>query len=585
MSRSSRTAHDLSSLYPKSTTAQARSGAPSPVLTLIVLLSTLGILVYSAFLLNPQHRGDVLPYVMVLTAESVLVFHALLSMWTILAGSSDPRDFAYYRAHGKLFARGSTGPKSEWPLLIKGKERMADVFITTYGEDVNVIRKTVTAALQMRGRHITWILDDGDDDEVRDLAEELGARYVRRLSSGGAKAGNVNHALSLSNGEFFAIFDADFVPDPSFLVETVPFFIDPKVAFVQTPQTFANLHTHVAKGAGYMQTVFYRFIQPGRNRFNAAFCVGTNVLFRRTAIEDVDGMYTESKSEDVWTSIRLHERGWRSIYIPDVLAVGEAPESIEAYAKQQLRWATGGFEIMLTHNPLSRHRTLTTDQRIQYFVTGTFYLTGIAPMILLLVPAFEIYFDLRPMTVNVSVLGWFLYYAGFYVMQILLAFYTLGSFRWQTLTLAMVSFPIYVKALYNVLTGRDVGWQATGTARNNSPFNFVVPQTLFFLFLTLTSVVAILRDVANGVLTLATAWNLTNTFILGAFLLSVARDARLLRRGTGGLTAPDPEPEPDLPLTVIARPDTDLATLGPGRDSFDSFESLVKPVLSKGKTE
>ena len=554
MSSSSYPARDLKSRFPRSVTAQTRSGAPSPVLTLIVLLSTLGILVYSAFLLNPQHRGDVIPYVMVLIAESVLVFHALLSMWTILAGSSDPRDFNYYRAHSKLFPRGSTGPQTEWPFLMKGSELTVDVFITTYGESTEVIRKTVEAAIAMRGRHVTWVLDDGGHDEVRDLAIELGARYVRRLSSGGAKAGNVNHALTLAKGEFFAIFDADFVPDPSFLVETVPFFIDPKVAFVQTPQTFDNLHTNVARGAGYMQTVFYRFIQPGRNRFNAAFCVGTNVLFRRTAIEDVDGMYTESKSEDVWTSIRLHERGWRSIYIPDVLAVGEAPESIEAYAKQQLRWATGGFEIMLTHNPLSPRRTLTTDQRIQYFVTGTFYLTGIAPMILLLVPAFEIYFDLRPMTVSVSVLSWFLYYAGFYVMQILLAFYTLGSFRWQTLTLAMVSFPIYVKALYNVISGRDVGWQATGTARGNSPYNFVVPQMLFFLFLSLTSVVAIFRDIANGVLTLATAWNVTNTLILGAFLFSVARDARLLRRGTAdrNLAGRDSQPEP--PRTVVARP-------------------------------
>ena len=551
-------ARDLTSRFPRSATAQTRSGAPSPVLTLIVLLSTLGILVYSAFLLNPQHRGDIIPYVLVILAESILVFHALLSMWTILAGASDPRDFDYYRAHSKLFERGSIGPQSEWPFLIKGTEHTVDVFITTYGESLEVIRKTVTAALAMRGKHTTWILDDGKSDEVRDLAAELGARYVRRLSSGGAKAGNVNHALTLAKGDLFAIFDADFVPNEMFLVETVPFFIDPKVAFVQTPQTFANLHTTVAKGAGYMQTVFYRFIQPGRNRFNAAFCVGTNVLFRRAAIEDVDGMYTESKSEDVWTSIRLHERGWRSIFIPDVLAVGEAPESIEAYSKQQLRWATGGFEIMLTHNPLSPKRNLTTDQRIQYFVTGTFYLTGIAPLILLIVPSLEIYFDLRPMTVSISVLSWFLYYAGFYLMQILLAWYTLGSFRWETLTLSVVSFPIYVKALVNVLTGRDVGWQATGTARGSSPFNFVVPQMLFFLFLSLTSVVAVYRDISNGVPTLATAWNVTNTVILGAFLIAVARDARLLRRGTPG-PAPLHTHLPTEPRTVVARPaDYDL---------------------------
>jgi len=524
-------------------------------MTLIVLLSTLGILVYSAFLLNPSHRGDVIPYVLILIAESVLVFHALLSMWTILAGASDPRDFDYYRTHSKLFARGSKGPQSQWPFLIKGSECTVDVFITTYGENVDVIRKTVTAAVAMRGRHVTWVLDDGKSDEVRDLAAELGARYVRRLSSGGAKAGNINHALTLAKGQFFAIFDADFVPDDSFLVETVPFFIDTQVAFVQTPQTFGNLHTTVARGAGYMQAVFYRFIQPGRNRFNAAFCVGTNVLFRRAAIDDVGGIYTDSKSEDVWTSIKLHERGWRSVYIPDVLAVGEAPESIEAYSKQQLRWATGGFEIMLTHNPLSRKRNLTTDQRIQYFVTGSFYLTGITPLILLLVPSLEIYFDLRPVTVSVSVLTWFLYYAGFYVMQIVLAWYTLGSFRWETLTLAAVSFPIYVKALFNVLTGRDVGWQATGTARSNSPYNFVVPQMLFFLFLALTSVLAVIRDVTNGHATLAMAWNVTNTVILGAFLVSVTRDARMLRRGDDARLNTGPQSKRAPVRTVIVRPE------------------------------
>ena len=120
------------------------------------------------------------------------------------------------------------------------------------------------------------------------------------------------------------------------------------------------------------------------------------------------------------------------------------------------------------------------------------------------------------MNLTISVGTWLLYYAGFYLMQIVLAWYTLGSFKWQTLTLATVSFPIYIKAFLNVLKGKDVGWQATGTARGSSPFNFIMPQVLFFVFLFLTSLVAIWRDVDNGVLTLATAWNVTNTVILGA---------------------------------------------------------------------
>ncbi|MCU1544494.1 MAG: glycosyl transferase family 2 [Microbacteriaceae bacterium] len=499
-----------------------------------MLIGTGGILLYAGFLLNPASRGDWLPYVMVIGAESVLIFQALLSMWTILSGSQDPRDFGFHRAKAGLFRTRDIerlSDASQRPMYLDGARATVDVFITTYGESIDAIRKTVTAAAAIRGEHITWILDDGKSDEVRTLAEELGARYVRRLSSGGAKAGNVNHALSLAGGDYFAIFDADFVPRPEFLEETVPFFSDEHVAFVQTPQKYGNLHNVISRGAGYMQSVFYRFIQPGRNRFNAAFCVGTNVIFRRAAIDEVGGMYTDSKSEDVWTSLMLHEAGWRTIYIPTVLAVGDAPDTVEAYTKQQLRWATGGFEILLTHNPLSRKRRLSLDQRLQYLVTASFYLTGICPLLLLLVPPMEIYFDLRPMNLSTTVLTWALYYGGFYVMQIVLAFYTMGSFRWETLMLATASFPIYVAALWNVIAGKEQRWSATGDkSKASSPFNFMIPQVLFFVFLLLTSVVAIARDLDNGVLTLATGWNVTNTIILGSFVFAASREARIGRR-------------------------------------------------------
>ena len=505
--------------------------AQSPSLVILVLIATLGILAYASFLLNPASRGDWLPYTLVIVAETILILQALLSMWTILSASQDPRDFAFHDAKAKLFWErqilrdGQTNTPSRWNMYLGATEATTDVFITTYGEPVHIIRDTVTAALAMHGSHVTWVLDDGRSDEVRDLASELGARYVRRLSSGGAKAGNVNHALSLSKGRFFAIFDADFVPSPEFLTETIPFFSRDEVAFVQTPQTYGNLHNVISRGAGYMQSVFYRFIQPGRNRFNAAFCVGTNVIFRRAAIEDVGGIYTDSKSEDVWTSLMLHERGWHTIFIPMTLAVGHAPDTVESYTKQQLRWATGGFEILIRHNPLSHKRKLSLDQRLQYLVTASFYLTGICPLLLMVVPALEIYFDLRPMNLSTTVVTWVLYYAGFYVMQILLAFYTMGSFRWETLMLATVSAPIYLAALINVLTGKEQSWSATGDrSKVSSPFNFMIPQVLFFVFLLLTSVVAVFRDIDNGVLTLATGWNVTNTIIMGSFVAAALRE-------------------------------------------------------------
>ncbi len=525
-------AHDLRRVdrFDPTTRRELTRNPYSPVMILLVLVATGGILAYTVFLLNPANRGDWLPYLLVIGAEALLVGHALLAMWTILAGSRSPRDEGYYSVRRTLFGDHTPTPahrpSSDWPLLIHSEPVNVAGVITCYGEPAEVIARTAEAARDLWGRHTTWILDDGQSDEVRDLAAALGVNYLRRLSSNGAKAGNINHALSVVSCDYFCVFDADFVPRPDFLYETLPFFGDANVAFVQSPQSYGNLHNLVARGAGYMQTVFYRFIQPGRNHFNAAFCVGTNVVFRRAAVDDIGGIYTDSKSEDVWTSLMIHERGWRTVYVPEVLAVGDAPDTIEAYTKQQLRWATGGFEILFTHNPLSPRHPLTMDQRLMYLVTATHYATGIMPGVLMLVPALEIFFDLRPVMLGTSLASWLLFYAGFYVMQVLLAFYTLGSFRWQVLLLAAASFPIYTRALVNAFIGKEQKWHVTGArAEKVSPFNVVRPQVYAFTFLVLTGAVGIWRDIENGQFALATAWSLTNAAFLGAFLLVALREA------------------------------------------------------------
>jgi cellulose synthase (UDP-forming) len=534
--------------------ATENKAAQSPTLSLFVLVATAGVLAYTLFLFNPDNRGDWLPYALVIVAEVVLVAQALVSMWTILAGGQDPRGFTFHHAQERLFDGGLTDEKGalhlpeRWPMFIGEKQIAVDVLITVYGEDIEKVRKTTVAALAIRGAHTTWILDDGRSDAVKDLAAELGAHYVRRLSGNGAKAGNVNHALTLAKGDYFAIFDADFVPKPDFLYETIPFFIDDDVAFVQTPQAYGNMNSLVSRGAGFMQSVFYRFIQPGRNRFNAAFCVGTNVVFRRTAIDDIGGMNTESKSEDVWTSLQLHERGWRSIYIPVTLAIGDAPETVEDYTKQQMRWASGGFEILMQRNPLSPRTRLTLDQRLQYTVTATHYLVGITPLLLLLVPPLEIFFDLRPVDLTVTPLTWFLFYAGFYGLQMLLAFHTMGRFRIETLVLATVSFPIYISALLNVFSGKEQKWHVTGRGgKRSSPFNFMIPQVMVFFFLFLTSLVAISKDIDHQNLTLATAWNVTNTVAIGVFIGAAFREShrakaadRLTRQTTWRVTETAP---------------------------------------------
>ncbi len=510
---------------------EATRSRNSPAVLALTILATIGVMVYTAFLLQIDNRGDMLPWLLVLGAELILVFLGLMSMWTMLAGYNKGPSYAFNEAQRRLYNPrrnvdlGIADNATAWPLFLNRRQVDVDVFITVFGEDLGTIRRTVTAALAMKGRHGTYVLDDGNSDDVRALAAELGAGYIRRLTRLGAKAGNVNHALSITHGEFFLILDADFVVKPEMLEETLPAMADDTFAFVQTPQVYGNLHTTIARGAAYMQSMFYRYIQPGRNEFNAAFCVGTNVLFRRKAVKEIGGMYTGSKSEDVWTSLLLHERGWKSLFVPQALAIGKAPETIEAYSKQQLRWATGGFEILLSHNPLSPKRRLTLDQRLMYFVTSTHYLSGIATGLLLFVPALEIFFDLRPIAVAVGPLEWALYYSGFYVLQILLSALILGTFRLEVLLLAAASFPIYIKAFRNALYGIDVKWSVTGTTGGRtSAFNFIIPQVLTFIFLLITSAVGIWRDLLQSTMNVATFWSLVNTLVLGLFVLTAWRE-------------------------------------------------------------
>jgi cellulose synthase (UDP-forming) len=319
------------------------------------------------------------------------------------------------------------------------------------------------------------------------------------------------------------------VADPTILYETIPFFENDNLAFVQTPQFYDNQNNFVSTAANFMQNVFYSLIQSGKNRFNAAFCVGTNVVFRRSAVESIGGMVTKSKSEDIWTSLHLHEHGYDSVYIPTVLAVGKTPETLMAYSKQQLRWATGSFEIFLRSNPLLR-RHLTVDQRLQYFATTSYYFVGFSVLLLLLLPPLQIFFNLSPIATTIPIWQWALMYSGFYVSQLVLAFYTMGGFKLKTLMLSNVSFPIYIKAFFNALMRRDQAWHATNTVSYDSPFNYVRIQVYVFVFLLLTSIVGAIKALYTDQLSISLVWNALNTFVFGYFVFMAFSEGRELKK-------------------------------------------------------
>jgi cellulose synthase (UDP-forming) len=203
------------------------------------------------------------------------------------------------------------------------------VLVPTYNEPFEVLLPTVSAAVAIRLEHETWLLDDGHREWVCAMADELGVRYVAREVRSFAKAGNINAALEQVDADHVVVLDADHVAAPDSLTHTLGYFEDPTVAMVQTPQDFYNDDSFehdstlggVRRGGRRTyceQGLFYRVLQPGRNRWNAAFSCGSNSVFRVSALRDVGGFAVESITEDIHTSLRLHRRGWRTAYHDEV---------------------------------------------------------------------------------------------------------------------------------------------------------------------------------------------------------------------------------------------------------------------------
>ena len=247
-----------------------------------------------------------------------------------------------------------------------------DVYIPVYDESVSLVRKTARAAINRDYPHKTYVLDDGAREELRHMCEEIGAGYILRPQHDHAKAGNLNHALQQTGGEIIAVFDCDHLPQKNFLLRTVGYFNDPKMGFVQTPQCFYNIGNvqdskYEGEGKRWDEVdFFYRVIQPGKDRWNAAYFCGTNGLIRRKALEQTGGFDFRTITEDLLTSIRIHANGWKSAYHNEMLATGLAATDITSYWKQRLRWAIGNLRVLAYCNPLVV-RGLSIPQRICYF--------------------------------------------------------------------------------------------------------------------------------------------------------------------------------------------------------------------------
>jgi cellulose synthase/poly-beta-1,6-N-acetylglucosamine synthase-like glycosyltransferase len=312
-------------------------------------------------------------YALCVVLPSLYGLNALVLIWLYLRHRHDPR------------------PTPPWPT----QWPQVTVQLPIYNELHTVERLLTTAAAldYPRDRLEIQLLDDSTDG-TRQVAARTIARlrrqgidavHITRPERAGFKAGALANGLTMAKGALIAIFDADFLPPPSFLRSVVPHFADPTVGCVQTRWAHLNrgysllTHTQALGVDGH-------FVVEQTARSRAGLFInfnGTAGVWRRTCVEDAGGWQDDTLTEDLDLSYRAQLRGWRIAYLPDVVVPAELPVQIDGFKRQQARWAQGSTQTALKMlGPLLR-----SDQPWRVKLEGIAHLSSylVHPLMLLTV--------------------------------------------------------------------------------------------------------------------------------------------------------------------------------------------------------
>ncbi|OII61005.1 glycosyl transferase [Streptomyces sp. CC53] len=396
-------------------------------------------------------------------------------------------------AHATLMARD--------PVPVRPEPGTRVAFLTTYvpgKEPLAMVRATLEGAVRMRhdGTLHVWLLDEGDDEQAKALCAELGVHHFTRkgvldwnrswgVHKARTKHGNYNAWLARHGGgyDYFASVDTDHVPLPNFLERMLGYFRDPDVAFVVGPQVYGNYASAVTKAAESQQFLFHALIQRAGNRYRAPMFVGTNNVVRVAAVLQVGGLY-DSVTEDMATGFEMHRRRnprtgrhWRSVYTPDVLAVGEGPASWTDFFTQQLRWSRGTYETLLKQYWKAPFR-MPAGRLLNYSLMLVYYpMTAVNWFLGVL--SCTLYLWLGASGTQVSSSVWMMLYSDAAALQIGLYLWNRrhnvsphepeGSGGLAGMAMSALSAPVYLKSLAAALLRTSGRFVVTPKGRQASP--------------------------------------------------------------------------------------------------------------------
>ena len=381
------------------------------------------------------------------------------------------------------------------PVEVKAPAQMRVAMITLCvpsSESMGVIRKQLQALTRVEYPHDSWVLDEGDSPEVRAMAEACGVRYFSRRGVArwnqpeppfqvATKAGNVNawldHVAAIDEDyEVFVQMDIDHVPRPDYLDRVLGYFTDSHVAWVQAPSVCGNLDNWAARGLAEQDLIFQGPLQMGfYGATETPFIIGSHTTYRTAAIREIGG-FQPTRAEDHLDTVMLAAHGYRGVFVPELIAVGDGPHNFATYLRQQFAWAHSMIEIFLRRTPrLIRRYSL--GQAVQFLFCQSWYtLWSVSLGLLWMLPAIAL-FAHRPIA-DVSVGEFLLYFLPVPLTSSLMWCSTRRWFQpvglrlsWRGVILEIARWPVVLWALVNVVLRikRDYMITPKGVAGQQGP--------------------------------------------------------------------------------------------------------------------
>jgi cellulose synthase (UDP-forming) len=381
------------------------------------------------------------------------------------------------------------------PSRTSARSYSVDVLTTAMpGEPFAMFEQTLTAIQSMKRPHRTFLLDGGNDPALRAVCERLSVKHVDCSNVAGAKAGKINHCLERhASSDIVLVIDPDHRPRPDLLDRALPWFDDPKIGFVQVVQAYYNTaESFVADGAAEETFGFYGPTLLGLNGLGIPTAIGANCIFRRAALDSIDG-HAVHLAEDALTSMRLHARGWRSVYLPYRGSEGLVPADLGSFFKQQFKWSTGMFYLLFREYPKLFAKFDATGKS-HYFFAGTFYFNGLAIFLTLVLPIWFLFF--KVFAVEFS-LDEFIIHLLPYVLSIVLTYtfiqrwYTHRSEQrvpWRSLVLERATWHVYVMGLVSGVLNRRVEYLPTPKGADRAAMPRLVMPHVVIMFLSAAAV-------------------------------------------------------------------------------------------------